>query len=620
MQAIALLTPPAPRLVPWSRMGDESLARRAAAGSAAAYSALCERYQGPLLAYCRSILLDVEDARDATQSTLENALRALPRREHDRPLRPWLYRIAHNEAIAIVRRRRPAADVDPETVLTVPGPDVASEQRGRLAQLVDDLRLLPERQRGALVMRELSGLSYGEIGGALGLSVEAARRAVFDARTALHDAADGRATACASVRRCLSEGDRRHLRARGVRAHLRFCDDCATFERAMGARQSDLLALGPWLVGAGALSLAGLGFGGAGSAGAAVLAGGSGTAIGAGGGAGVVSGATTTAVAGTGICWAGLPIAAKGIAVAVVVATGGTAVVEVERSARDASAGSQAQAAGARAPVAAAAISQPYDARGRIDLAAVRRREAQAARGARIRTAAGSADARSGRLVTRATPAVPRLRAPAAAPAPAPARRQPPPPSPPAPPPHRPPRPRRPSPTGRRARGARARGARVAGPAHSARIAGPARSARIAAPAHSARIAAPARSARIAAPARSARIAAPARSARIAPRRAPPARAGPRPRVPAPHRPGAGPPPRGRRASARQPSVPPRPRAPAPAAAARRRRTPRAGPPAAVARPRAPSTRRAAAARRAPTRQLQLMIDVPHHNDGPPAW
>ena len=421
MQAIALLTPPAPRLVPWSRMGDESLARRAAAGSAAAYSALCERYQGPLLAYCRSILLDVEDARDATQSTLENALRALPRREHDRPLRPWLYRIAHNEAIAIVRRRRPAADVDPETVLTVPGPDVASEQRGRLAQLVDDLRLLPERQRGALVMRELSGLSYGEIGGALGLSVEAARRAVFDARTALHDAADGRATACASVRRCLSEGDRRHLRARGVRAHLRFCDDCATFERAMGARQSDLLALGPWLVGAGALSLAGLGFGGAGSAGAAVLAGGSGTAIGAGGGAGVVSGATTTAVAGTGICWAGLPIAAKGIAVAVVVATGGTAVVEVERSARDASAGSQAQAAGAQAPVAAAAISQPYDARGRIDLAAVRRREAQAARGARIRTAAGSADARSGRLVTRATPAVPRLRAPAAAPAPAPA-------------------------------------------------------------------------------------------------------------------------------------------------------------------------------------------------------
>ncbi len=81
-------------------------------------------------------------------------------------------------------------------MLTVPGPEVDSEQRTRLSQLVDDLRMLPDRQRGALVMRELSGLSYDEIGGALGVSNEAARRAVFDARTALHDAVDGRATAC----------------------------------------------------------------------------------------------------------------------------------------------------------------------------------------------------------------------------------------------------------------------------------------------------------------------------------------------------------------------------------------------------------------------------------------
>ena len=49
-----------------------------------------------------------------------------------------------------------------------------------------------------------------------------------------------------------------------MRAHLRSCDDCATFERAMGARQADLHTLGPWLGGAGALGL--LGLGGAGGA------------------------------------------------------------------------------------------------------------------------------------------------------------------------------------------------------------------------------------------------------------------------------------------------------------------------------------------------------------------
>ena len=95
-------------------MGDEALASRAAAGNDAAFTALYERYHGPLLGYCRSILLDAEDAHDATQSALENALRALPRREPGRPLRPWLYRIAHNEAINIVRRRQPAGRARPD--------------------------------------------------------------------------------------------------------------------------------------------------------------------------------------------------------------------------------------------------------------------------------------------------------------------------------------------------------------------------------------------------------------------------------------------------------------------------------------------------------------------------
>ena len=78
MQATAVLAPRPPRIVPWSRLGDEALAGRAAAGNNAAFTALYERYYGPLLGYCRSILLDAEDARDATQSALENALRALP--------------------------------------------------------------------------------------------------------------------------------------------------------------------------------------------------------------------------------------------------------------------------------------------------------------------------------------------------------------------------------------------------------------------------------------------------------------------------------------------------------------------------------------------------------------
>jgi RNA polymerase sigma factor (sigma-70 family) len=178
MSATATLPARPARVVPWARLGDELLAGRAGDGNDAAFTALYERYYGPLLGYTRSILLDAEDARDATQNALESALRALPAREPGRPLRPWLYKIAHNEAIDIMRRRRPQTQLSPASEPTVPGPEVDVEQRGRLEQLVDDLRSLPKRQRGALVMRELNGLSYDEIGGALGLTNAAARRRV----------------------------------------------------------------------------------------------------------------------------------------------------------------------------------------------------------------------------------------------------------------------------------------------------------------------------------------------------------------------------------------------------------------------------------------------------------
>ncbi len=383
MQAAAALSPRVPRILPLARMGDEALARRAAAGDTGAFAVLYERYHEQLLGYCRSIVLNTEDAHDATQSALENALRALPRREPGRPLKPWLYRIAHNEAINIVRRRQPVATgIDTDDLLTVPGPEADSEQRTRLAQLVDDLRMLPERQRGALVMRELSGLSYDEIGLALNVSNEAARRAVFDARTALHDAHDGRATECTSVRRCLSDGDRRHLRARGVRAHLRSCDDCSTFERAMGMRQTDLHMLGPWLAGgAGALGLLGYG---AGTAGASMLIA-SGTGAGAGAGAG-------------GLGWAGLPMAVKGLAVAAVVATTGTAAVELPKAARHASPGQSAERVVASAPAAISPLHDQVREQALADAATARRarrarRAAEAAANARVRTGEGESAA-----------------------------------------------------------------------------------------------------------------------------------------------------------------------------------------------------------------------------------
>ena len=120
---------------------------------------------------------------------------------------------------------------------------VADREELRMLQL--DLADLPERQRAALVLRELNGLSHAEIGVVLELSPSAVKQAIFEARTALFSCREGREMACHDVRRMLSDGDGRVLRGRGVRAHLRSCPDCRRFRADLEQRPRALRALAP---------------------------------------------------------------------------------------------------------------------------------------------------------------------------------------------------------------------------------------------------------------------------------------------------------------------------------------------------------------------------------------
>jgi RNA polymerase sigma factor (sigma-70 family) len=258
------------------RLADERLAQLVAAGRERAFATLYERYHQPLYRYCRSMLRNDQDAQDAMQSTFASALAALQESKRNAPFRPWLFRIAHNEAITVIRRRRDAGQEIPDSVVgyAASASDEADD-RARMASLMDDLAQLPERQRAALLMRELNGLSHVEISVALATSVTAAKQAIFDARTALTEFAEGRAMACEDVRRKISERDGRVLRSRRVRSHLRDCSSCAAFAAAISERRSDLRALVPLLPAATSAALlarlggSAPGYGGAGGAGAA---------------------------------------------------------------------------------------------------------------------------------------------------------------------------------------------------------------------------------------------------------------------------------------------------------------------------------------------------------------
>lgn len=233
-----------PRL---QRSDDERLAQLVARGQDPAFTLIYERYHQAIYRYCRTIVREDRDAEDALQNAMANALLALRVGQRNAPLRPWLYRIAHNEAVSILRRRREGEGLEQGDTQAVTSAEQAAADRARFAQLLDDLRALPPRLRSALVMRELADLSHEEIAVALETSVGAAKQAVFEARKALAELSAGRAAACEEIRALVSHGDRRTLHGRRVRAHVRECRECAAFAAAIPARRGQLHALAPVL-------------------------------------------------------------------------------------------------------------------------------------------------------------------------------------------------------------------------------------------------------------------------------------------------------------------------------------------------------------------------------------
>ncbi len=184
--------------------------QRAAAGDHAAFRLLVVGYESRLLAYLTHMLGDAEAARDVAQETFLAAYRALPRwrpLEHqpggglDFPggsaeggglslLSPWLYRIATNRALSLLRSR-PIMSHSTEAAQHEPAHarhDVLEERVAARELLMAALRQLSEEDAACLVLHFVAGERYGEIGERLGLSSEAVRKRVSRALDALRTA------------------------------------------------------------------------------------------------------------------------------------------------------------------------------------------------------------------------------------------------------------------------------------------------------------------------------------------------------------------------------------------------------------------------------------------------
>ena len=188
---------------------------RARAGDDQAFAALTDPYRRELQLHCYRILGQVQDAEDAVQETLLSAWKALESFEERSTLRSWLYRIATNRCLNMLRDsgRRPAVAAGPASTPPEPtrygevpwlepypdvllegivdgtaGPEARYETREAVTlAFLTALHRLPPRQRAVLVLRDVLGFSAIEVAAMLDTTPTSVNSALIRARATIEE-------------------------------------------------------------------------------------------------------------------------------------------------------------------------------------------------------------------------------------------------------------------------------------------------------------------------------------------------------------------------------------------------------------------------------------------------
>jgi RNA polymerase sigma factor (sigma-70 family) len=208
-------------------------------GDATAFEILYDRHVRELLSFCRYMLGSQADAEDAVQSTFASAHRALLADHRSVDVRPWLFAIARNACLSILRVRRPCDEVSAESPAS---DDTAAEveQREELRHVLATLRELPDGQRVALVLSELHGFSQSEIAALLGVRAEQVKSYVYQARSNLISERDARSADCHAIREELATARGPALLKSRLRRHLRSCPGCQQYAAQLSRQRRQL--------------------------------------------------------------------------------------------------------------------------------------------------------------------------------------------------------------------------------------------------------------------------------------------------------------------------------------------------------------------------------------------
>ena len=173
---------------------EQNLIQSARNGDQAAFGQLVIKYQKRVYALTVRMCPTPELAEEAAQETFLSAWQGLPFFRGDSAFSTWLYRLASNACVDLLRKegRHQGPSLDDEAVSaevpdTRPTPEAAAEQKELRAQIEAGLRTLSPEHREVLILREIQQLSYDEIADALSLDLGTVKSRISRGRRQLRN-------------------------------------------------------------------------------------------------------------------------------------------------------------------------------------------------------------------------------------------------------------------------------------------------------------------------------------------------------------------------------------------------------------------------------------------------
>lgn len=158
---------------------DRDLVNRARNGDVEAYNLLVSRWERRVYNYVLKLVSNREDALDLSQEVFLKAYQSLRKLEDAARFAPWLFRIAHNEAFSLLRRRRPEADLVDQPPPSAPGSRMLPVETS--LAVASALERLSEEQREAVVLKIYQGFKFEEMAQILGCPVSTIKSRVYTA-------------------------------------------------------------------------------------------------------------------------------------------------------------------------------------------------------------------------------------------------------------------------------------------------------------------------------------------------------------------------------------------------------------------------------------------------------